>query len=34
MQANGEPAIGTALLENSTLTVQVWDGGEVLIQEK
>ena len=25
---------GTALLENSTLTIQVWDGGDVLIEER
>ena len=26
--------VGTAMLEDSTLTVQVWDGGEVLIEER
>ena len=34
LQTNAESAIGMALLENSTLTVQVWDGGEVLIEER
>lgn len=29
-----ESAIGMSLLENSTLTIQAWDGGEVLIQER
>ena len=26
--------VGAAMLENSTLTVQVWDGGEVLVEER
>ena len=34
LQTNGESVIGMALLENSTLTVQVWDGGEVLIEPR
>ena len=34
LQTNGESAIGTGLLEDSTLTVQVWDGGEVLIEPR
>lgn len=34
LQTNGESVIGMGLLENSTLTVQVWDGGEVLIEER
>ncbi len=29
-----ELLVGTALLENSTLTVQVWDGGDVLIEPR
>ena len=34
LQTDAESAIGMALLENSTLTVQIWDGGEVLIEER
>lgn len=34
LQTNGESVIGMSLLENSTLTIQVWDGGEVLIEER
>ena len=34
LQADGEPALGTALLENSTLIVEVWDGGDVLIEPR
>ena len=34
LETNGESAIGMALLENSILSVQVWDGGEVLIEER
>ncbi len=34
LQADGEPALGMALLENSTLTVEVWDGGDVLIEPR
>ena len=29
-----ESVIGMALLENSTLTIQAWDGGEVFIEER
>ena len=34
LETDRESAIGMALLENSTLTVQIWDGGEVLIEER
>lgn len=34
LQTNGESVIGMALLENNTLTVQVWDGGEVVIEPR
>ena len=34
LETAGESLIGMALLENSTLTVQVWDGGEVLIEPR
>ena len=34
MGTRREFVIGMALLENSTLTVQAWDGGEVLIEER
>ena len=32
LETNSESAIGMALVENSTLTVQVWDGGSVRIE--
>ena len=34
LETASESAIGMSLLENSTLTVQVWDGGNVLIEPK
>ena len=34
LQTELEAAIGTALLENTTLTVQVWGGGDVLIEPR
>ena len=34
METRLESAIGMALLENSTLTVQAWDGGEVRIEPR
>ena len=32
LETQQEALIGMALLENSTLTVEVWDGGDVLIE--
>ena len=34
LQTEQESAIGMALLENSNLTIQVWDGGHVLIEPR
>ena len=34
LRTEHESAIGTGLLENSTLTIQVWDGGEVRIEPR
>ena len=34
MQTEPDFLVGTALLENSTLTVQVWDGGSVMIEPR
>lgn len=34
LEGGQEFLVGTALLENSTLTVQVWDGGDVLIEPR
>ena len=34
LQTKSESVIGMALLENSIVTLQVWDGGEVLIEER
>ena len=34
LQSEQDFLVGTALLENSTLTVQVWDGGNVLIEPR
>ncbi len=34
LQTELEAAIGTALLENNTLTVQEWDGGDVVIEPR
>ena len=34
LETERESVIGRALLENSTLTIQVWDGGNVLIEER
>ncbi len=34
LQTAGESAIGMSLLENNTITMQVWDGGDVLIEER
>ena len=34
LQTEQESAIGMALLENSNLTIQVWDGGNVLIEPR
>lgn len=34
LETEQESVLGMALLENSTLTIQAWDGGEVLIEER
>ncbi len=34
LQTDRDSIIGMGLLENSTLTIQIWDGGEVLIEER
>ena len=34
MGTQRESVIGMSLLENSTLTIQAWDGGEVIIEER
>ncbi len=34
LQTEQESLVGMALLENSTLTVQVWDGGTVTIEPR
>jgi hypothetical protein len=34
LQTEQELLVGMAFLETSTLTVQVWDGGEVLIESR
>jgi hypothetical protein len=34
LETEGQPLIGMALLENNTLTIQVWDGGEVRIEPR
>ena len=34
LQTEHEFLVGAALLENCTVTIQVWDGGEVLIEER
>ena len=34
LATQGDFVIGMALLENSTLTIQAWDGGDVLIEER
>ena len=34
LETERESVIGMALLENSTLTIQAWDGGDVLIEER
>ena len=34
IQTDEEAIIGTQLLEHSTVTIQVWDGGNVLIDER
>ena len=34
LETEQESVVGMALLENSTLTIQAWDGGEVLIEER
>ena len=34
LQTEWEFLIGTALIENNTVTLEVWDGGEVLIEER
>ena len=34
LETQRESVIGMALLEDSTLTVQVWDGGEVLVESR
>ena len=34
LRTDNESVIGTALLENNTLTIQAWDGGDVLIEER
>ena len=34
LQTNGESAIGMALLENSIVTLQVWDGGDISIEPR
>ena len=34
LETDHESVVGTALLENSTLTIQVWDGGTVTIEPR
>ena len=34
LQTEWEFLIGTSLIENNTVTIQAWDGGEVLIEER
>ena len=34
LQTRSESAIGMSLLENNTVAMQVWDGGDVLIEER
>ncbi len=34
LQTERESVIGMSLLENSIITLQVWDGGQVLIEER
>jgi hypothetical protein len=34
LQTDHESVIGMALLEDSTLTIEVWDGGEVRIEPR
>ncbi len=34
LQTDHESVIGMSLLQNSTLTIQAWDGGDVLIEEQ
>lgn len=34
LQSEQDFLVGMALLENSTLTIQAWDGGEVFIEER
>lgn len=34
LETERESVLGMALLENNTLTIQAWDGGEVLIEER
>ena len=34
LETRRESVIGMALLENSTVTIQAWDGGEVLIEPR
>ena len=34
LETRRQPLLGMALLENSTLTIEVWDGGEVLIEPR
>ena len=34
LEAQQSSVVGMALLENSTLTIQAWDGGEVFIEER
>ena len=34
LETQRESVIGMALLGNSTLTIQAWDGGDVLIEER
>ena len=34
LEAQQASVVGMALLQNSTLAIQAWDGGEVLIEER
>ena len=34
LETTGDSIVGMSLLQDSTLTMQVWDGGDVLIEER
>ena len=34
IETNGDSIVGTSLLQDSILTMQVWDGGDVFIEER